>query len=355
MISVCMVVKNELETLPEAYRSVVDHVDEIVIVDTGSTDGTQYYAKHLPKVVFAEKDFTINGEFHFSEARNYAMSLASGDWLMTLDADDRVADDWAIIRQILTEDNFDVLLFDIQNVYEKGRVRGRFSQARMFRKAFGPAYVGQVHNQLTFTAPPPDGVRYLYTPVRVRHIGYGMISHEKLAAKIDRGIRMCRAAAEATPDEAFVWLNLATALRNRATTPEEYTEIMNCLEKVIALTSPRQEHLKTQAIGFLAWAYYYQKRYDDAIEWAKQALERKRNYLDAILLMCYAWGDSGNETAAEFWAKRYVQLADRYAYETFSDGVVQERVDEKATVYKMLAAIEEFKKHNRPVVAETTE
>lgn len=82
-ISLCMIVKNEQETLARCLESVKAAVDEIIIVDTGSTDATKQIAAQYTDKVY---DFPWIDDF--SAARNYSYSLATKDYIMWLDADD---------------------------------------------------------------------------------------------------------------------------------------------------------------------------------------------------------------------------------------------------------------------------
>ena len=82
-ISLCMIVKNEETTLPKCLGSVKNFVDEIVVLDTGSTDKTpQIAAQFGAKVHY----FTWNN--NFSDARNEALKYVTGDWILVLDADE---------------------------------------------------------------------------------------------------------------------------------------------------------------------------------------------------------------------------------------------------------------------------
>lgn len=82
-ISLCMIVKNEASVLTRCLDSVVDLVDEIIIVDTGSTDNTKDIARAFTPQVF---DFEWIGDF--SAARNYAFSLCHCDYIYVADADE---------------------------------------------------------------------------------------------------------------------------------------------------------------------------------------------------------------------------------------------------------------------------
>ena len=76
-ISLCMIVKNEEENLPRCLDSVRDVVDEIVIVDTGSTDRTVEIAES-----YGAKVFYHPWEGSFSKARNYSLKYATCDWIL---------------------------------------------------------------------------------------------------------------------------------------------------------------------------------------------------------------------------------------------------------------------------------
>jgi glycosyltransferase involved in cell wall biosynthesis len=85
-LSFCAIGQNEIINIERCLNSVKPYVDEMIVVDTGSDDGTPEIAlQHGAKV----------SSFHwcddFSAARNFAISQASGEWILTLDADEELA------------------------------------------------------------------------------------------------------------------------------------------------------------------------------------------------------------------------------------------------------------------------
>lgn len=84
-ISLAMIVKNEAEVLEECLRSVKDLVDEVIVVDTGSVDGTIEIAKKMGAKVY---EFQWCNDF--SMARNFASEKCNGNWILALDADEVV-------------------------------------------------------------------------------------------------------------------------------------------------------------------------------------------------------------------------------------------------------------------------
>lgn len=81
--SLCMIVKDEEPRLEKCLSSLAEVMDEIIIVDTGSSDGTKEIARKFTDNIY---DFSWTGDF--AEARNYAASKATGDYIYTADADE---------------------------------------------------------------------------------------------------------------------------------------------------------------------------------------------------------------------------------------------------------------------------
>lgn len=96
-VSLCMIVKDEAQWLPAALASVKELVDEIIVVDTGSTDATKEIAQQAGAKVF---DFLWQNDF--SAARNFSLAKATKDWILVLDADETLAlKDYPRFRELL--------------------------------------------------------------------------------------------------------------------------------------------------------------------------------------------------------------------------------------------------------------
>ncbi|AGF52921.1 slr0626 [Synechocystis sp. PCC 6803] len=84
-LSLCMIVQNEAAFLGDCLASVASLVDEIVIADTGSTDNTVEIATQA-----GAKVITVPWQDDFALARNQALAATTGDWVLVLDADERL-------------------------------------------------------------------------------------------------------------------------------------------------------------------------------------------------------------------------------------------------------------------------
>ena len=111
-ISLCMIVKNEEENLPKCLDSLKGIVDEMIIVDTGSTDKTKEIAASYGAKIY---DFTWTGDF--SEARNFSFSKASCDYIYSADADEELDPDNQKRFLELKEKDLEELGIDIVQMY----------------------------------------------------------------------------------------------------------------------------------------------------------------------------------------------------------------------------------------------
>jgi len=113
-ISLCMITKNEEKFIGQAINSVKSIVDEVIVVDTGSTDKTREIVIRLGAKVFY-KDWTND----FSDARNFSISKATKDWILVLDADEIIAQDDLEKLKELTTSNAGAFSFVQRNYSNK--------------------------------------------------------------------------------------------------------------------------------------------------------------------------------------------------------------------------------------------
>lgn len=144
-VSLAMIVKDEEQTLARCLESVRGCVDEIVIVDTGSTDATWEVALR-----YTDRIFSLPWPDHFAKARQYAFDQATGDWVFWLDADDEVrgADD---IRQLAASAAPDIGGFYWRYICDRdrwGNPTCDFWRERLVRNDGSFRWQGRVHETL---------------------------------------------------------------------------------------------------------------------------------------------------------------------------------------------------------------
>lgn len=146
-ISLCLIVKNEEETIARCLESVKAAMDEIIIVDTGSTDATKEIASQFTPKVY---DFAWIDDF--GAARNFAFSQATQDYIMWLDADDVLLEDDLQKLLILKKDldsNVDSVTMNYNLASdENGNIVSSLRRNRLVKRSRQFQWIGAVHEYL---------------------------------------------------------------------------------------------------------------------------------------------------------------------------------------------------------------
>ena len=169
-ISACVITKDEERNLGRWLESMRGLADEMIVVDTGSADGTVALARSAGASVFS-----FAWQDDFAAAKNYALEQAGGDWILFLDADEFFADDAKrelrqFLESIHPQREIYGLLSPLYNidVDEGNRILSRMEQLRIFRGERELRYTGRVHEDLVH----PVGRRSLRTEFAIYHTGY---------------------------------------------------------------------------------------------------------------------------------------------------------------------------------------
>ncbi|MDQ6422463.1 glycosyltransferase [Paenibacillus sp. LHD-117] len=204
LISLCMIVKDEEESLGRCLESVRGVVDEIIVVDTGSSDRTVAIAEqHAARVV------SVPWQHDFSEARNAGIELADGEWILFLDADERLDQEGYKLRQYALQEQIAGLFLHIHNYVGNGSQGATINPVlRMFRNLPGCRFKGKIHEQIAsqIIERVPDAA-FLMTDVKIHHYGY---IHRTVVkkGKTDRNLRLLLEAIKEQPDEPFHRYNI---------------------------------------------------------------------------------------------------------------------------------------------------
>ncbi len=167
-LSLCMIVKNEKNSLTRCLSSVKPFVDEIIIVDTGSDDGTPEIAANYGAIV---RYFEWCNDF--ATARNYAISQASSNWILVLDADEEIVeiaeDFW---KSLVSQPQVMVYLLSLTDVKNSTNLTPVWLP-RLFRNVPEIRYEGCYHEQLKYNFQNLHGTQTGYLErVKILHYGY---------------------------------------------------------------------------------------------------------------------------------------------------------------------------------------
>jgi len=308
-ISACLIVKNEEELLPNCLQSIRDVVDEIIVVDTGSTDKTVEIAESYGARVY-HQEWTKN----FSKHRNFSLSKATSDWLFVIDADEElVAEDIPLLKQAISQNQYRIVSLTVYNMNrETGEYTSFLPSNRLFRREAGFRYNGIVHNQLQF----PREETILRVGARLKHYGYSL-SPEKMKKKLARSRELLEVQLVERPEDPYVHFNYAQLLRGSSATPDRETTdlIIEHARRAIELSDTDKGgtlHIHLQAHHQLITTYIHLRKYGEAEKLCHHALRLKSDYLDPILSLGHIYAGLNDLDRAEEYFNKYLDFQARY-------------------------------------------
>lgn len=204
MLSIGMIVKNEekkLERCLTALQPLRDAIPcELVIADTGSTDGTRAIAER-----YADMVFDIQWTNDFSAARNAVMDRAHGTWYFTVDADEYLDADITEVVNFLTGPQSQKSMYAtvIQRNYTSTDLSGEygdFTAVRMLRMDTGLRYEGRIHERWNLAS------RMLCHHLEhtiLHHDGYVYTTYEDQVKKAHRNLDLLEKELQETPDDSM--------------------------------------------------------------------------------------------------------------------------------------------------------
>lgn len=271
-ISLCMIVRNEEKLLPQCLESVNAFVDEIIIVDTGSNDGTIEIAER-----FGAKVYRHPWEGNFSTHRNQSISYASSEWIFIMDADEELKrESGSIIQEAVSEKDIDSVMGVTINFFNKRSSKALLYQVRLFKNNQNIYYQGSVHNQL-------KGLRYTKKyPIYIYHYGYDL-EKEILKKKHIRTTELIKKQIEKEPNNYFHHLNLSVCY----STNFQFKEAID--EGISAMQLANNQGMKDPNV---LWGYYivssaYLKLDDlyNAGKYALKAINLFPDHLDSYFVL----------------------------------------------------------------------
>jgi len=298
-LSACMIVKNEEQFIKGCLDNLKDLADEIIIVDTGSTDKTAEIIKQLSLKNI--KLFNFEWQDDFAAARNFSLQHATGDYILVLDADEQIAkEDHAKIRDLVTNKSYkDYIAFNlIQRSYtddfseEKWQYRGddTYKESRgytgwrpsplirLFRNDSRIQFIGAIHELVEYSVAKTDG-KVLKTEIPIHHFKVAR-SKERVEQKLALYQKLCEKKVTDNPRSPKALFELGSLYRLHG----KSMEAIALLAKCIALQPKFAE-----AYHVMGEAFMQLEEYGSAIECYNKALESNKSMKDAhfSLGICY--------------------------------------------------------------------
>lgn len=283
-LSLCMIVKNEEDNLKRCLESVKDIVDEMIIVDTGSTDSTEQIAES-----FGAKIYHYPWDDSFSNARNYSMKFAVCDWILLMDGDDELEkSDSQSILELVERNEADAYFF--QTICYMGDEPGLDAannlNIRLIKNHMGYFFSNPIHEQIFTNIKEINPLaKILNEPIKIYHYGY-LNKNVVKQDKRNRNIKILETELELYPDYAFTLFNLGSeyfAMGN-------YNKAIEYFARSYGKFDPEQG-FSSKLVLKMVNCLLYLKRYDDALMLIDDGLKfyPKFTDLEHLRALSYFW------------------------------------------------------------------
>ncbi len=210
MISLCMIVRDEAELLPDFLAHARGAWDELVVVDTGSSDATVRVLEEAGARIHSRP-----WDDDFSAARNASLSLARGEWILVLDADERVSAELVgQIRALAGDASAGAATVRMVNPLPHGN-RREARLLRLFRRDETIRFRYPIHEDVADSLSgylKREGLALRHLPGQVTHLGY---VRERAAAKDKkaRDQRLLEGCLARDPGDLYCWFKLLELAR----------------------------------------------------------------------------------------------------------------------------------------------
>ncbi|WP_313800880.1 glycosyltransferase [Cytobacillus sp.] len=219
-VSLCMIVKDEETYIRRCLDSVSNLVDEIIIVDTGSTDSTLSIAAE-----YGAKILKFTWQEDFAIARNFSIENAISDYILVLDADEYIDQDINLQESI--KDMKDYYIINFKNYMDGGYISTHQS-IRLFKNNIGLKYYGKIHEHLNID--DFDNLSVAFTDFFIHHDGYkNDVFNQK--NKFERNLKILEKEVKSNPT-GYNLFNLGTQYK----VGKEYLKALEQFKKSYSLS-----------------------------------------------------------------------------------------------------------------------
>lgn len=302
-VSLCMIVKNEESVLDRCLASVAHLVDEVIIVDTGSTDRTKEIASKYTSKIF---DFEWINDF--SAARNYAAEQATGDWILVLDADEYIDEEnYQEFVDGLKEDNgqydtYGVKIINFTGLYGEKLIQNHHD--RVYKNNREIAYYRAIHEQLKSVAGKP--LNGSIAKLSVFHSGY-MNKTVAEKGKNERNKELIDKEMQES-DNAFDYFNLGNEYYSQG----NYEEALQAYTNAYNLKSSYQLSWVASTVIQIISVLIQLKRYNDAVNVIDDSMNLYPGSFEMIFLKGEISYARGQYDDAKFYFEEIINNSEKY-------------------------------------------
>ena len=306
-LSLCMIVKDEEAMLGRCLAAVCDHVDEIIVVDTGSTDRTVEIAEGFGATILHHE---WTGDF--AAARNVSFEAATGDWMFFLDADEVVVDGDGPRLRALAQKTWREAHYFIETNHTGDAADGTavtHNALRVFRNRPEYRFEGRIHEQIAQHLPGFLPERLEVSDVRVEHFGYlGVVRDAK--EKSRRNIELLERQVAEGDDTPFLHYNLGSEHAAAGNVDLALEHLSVAWEKTVAEGDLTRLQFVPSLAGRVIKAKRLTGHLDDAMEIAETALAVFPGFTDIVLEQAAVARERGDLEQARAYLEQCLELGD---------------------------------------------
>lgn len=304
-ISLCMIAKNEGENIRRCLNSVAGAVDEIIVVDTGSTDDTCEIARQFGARVLS---FSWNG--NFSDARNASLEPATGDWILFLDADEELAPgSGETLRRITADNSVEGYFIKVVNyIGSEGWIETCPDLIfRLFRNRREYRFRGAIHEQIADVILEKNSQARYRAAEDLVILHYGYLSRQiKEKDKIARNLGLIRRELESAPDSRLLRYHYGVELFRA----ERYGDAAAEFVRAASGIDPQTIYLP-KLIRYLVLSYHANGSAQQAIEAVQAGLQLFPDYADLYYYGGVACMDQKNYAGACQFFQKALSMPDQ--------------------------------------------
>lgn len=275
-LSLCMIVRNEEKDLPVLFSSIKDCFDEVVILDTGSTDDTKLICESSLGATLKYETFEWCDDF--SAARQKSFDLATGDWIVWADADD-VIKNAKLLRSVAEDcnrDGINAVVFPYHYVVDKdGNTTVLQTRERLIKNDGTYRWIGKLHE--TLVPQNKTAIALSLTSVEWIH----KAGAERTQKSKERNLRILEKALEQELIDENVDPRTVYNLGNAYYTVDDYERAVGCYLQYIPLSGWIEERYLARHRASLC--FFNMRNFARALEMAFTAIEEKPEYPDGYI------------------------------------------------------------------------
>ena len=292
-LSLCMITKNEEKNIKACLDSMVNIADEIIIVDTGSTDRTIEIAKS-----YGAKVFSYKWNDDFSEARNISLEKATKDWIIVLDGDEVLPkEDGKKLKNIINATSMEALYLRLENIVDNKSL-GDAVVLRVFRNNKLYRFRNKMHEQVIFSIEENGGKDKIQaTNLKILHYGYDPKIYN-MVDKQKRNLKILESYPEEDRDGYFYY-----SIGNEYSRANDINKSLEMYYKGLGFARNNYPDKLPSYLPYLilniSKSLASQKKYDEAINIISEFKNKYPNFRDLYFLQCLYYIEIGKTTKAK--------------------------------------------------------